>query len=505
MKNILIFGLILLSYSSIYGQKIDWKQIDSKQEDFNLTSTYFLSDDNSFCALFEKPAAFISPKTFENYVLRTFNSDFSKYTQVNIPPETPDRFFLKPFKNYTIISGCDAEPYKHNPRVDCYSHGRVIFADKMMNPLTTTEFKQYNEKNILEGAPILYFNYDSTFVICANIEKPLDVYNTPLSKDFNVGSRLFGMTVINSNLEKVWSGLVDFKTILGKDVLVIKVKFNYINDHFYAIASVNGNQLKKTTSAIYIIEFDKDGNSKVLHKEDFKTQPLIWDLNIDKTQVMTIGGYYKTSCKNLFSFQYSFKSKELTIPVKTVVIDKAYTTGNEEMQEMFKPEFRFPFNIIPMQDGYIWYREDGYSGDQGLRIEDINLLKFDGDLNLKWVKRIHKNFGAPNGEDNYSSYFVRDNKLVIFYYDYEEYYNSDKRPNVVGMTAVNGRCLVKATVASDGVITKEIVFKVNDYQIIGNTYNMVSVNKNKYFLIGRPFTRLDNGELYVGTIDFNDK
>ena len=108
MKKILILSLILISYFRFYGQQVDWKLIDNKEQEYDITSSYFFSEDNSLSCLFMRPAARRSQKTFENYALRTYNSDFSKYSQANIPPETPNLFLIKPYKNNVMIIGCDA-------------------------------------------------------------------------------------------------------------------------------------------------------------------------------------------------------------------------------------------------------------------------------------------------------------------------------------------------------------------------------------------------------------
>jgi hypothetical protein len=505
MKKILLIGIIMFTYCSIYAQKIEWKQIDSKEEEFNITSTYYLLNDNTFCALFVTHPAKRSEKTFENYVLRTYNSDYSKFSEIGIPPETPNRFIVEPFKEYTMIYGCDVEPWKTNPRLDNYLRSRVIFADKMMNPLLNIELKQYNEKYILEGAPKLYFSYDSSFVIFANIEKP---FSNSSSMPFGGGyeKKQYGITVVNGNMEKVWSGLVNFEDIFGKGVQTDNYRFEYINDHFYLIASVRGAPTKKMESAIYIVEFDEKGTSNVIHKEVFKMEPLKWKSYIDKNQLMTVGGYYTTNCKNLFSFQYSFTLKDIKSPTKTLVINSAFTNGDDEMQKIFKPDFVYPFTLIPMPDGFIWYREDAVSSEH-FCIEDINLIKFDNNLNLKWVKRVHKSYKAyvTNSEKYFSSYFVRDNKLVIFYYDYEDFIKNEFKLQVFGNRDESDLCMVMATVSPNGEITKEMVSNIKVSQTLGYASNMFSTDKNNYILIGKPYTWKDTDDAYIGTIDLISK
>jgi hypothetical protein len=506
MKRIILIGILLVNCCSIYAQKVDWKQIDNKEDEFNLTSTFYLLNDNTFCALYVTPPAKRSKKTFENYVLRTFNNDYSDYSEIGIPPETPNRFIVQPFKDYTMIYGCDVEPWKTNPRLDNYLRSRVIFADKLMNPLLNIELKQYNEKYILEGAPKLYFSYDSSFVIFANIEKP---FSNSSSIPFGGGGyekKQYGITIVNGNMEKVWSGVVNFEDLFGNGVQVDDFKFDYINNHFYAIASVKGAPTKKMPSAIYIVEFDEKGTSNIIHKEVFKMQPLVWDSYIDKNQLMTVGGYYTTSCKNLFSFQYNFTLKDIKKPVKTIVVDNDITKGNDEMQKIFKPDFIFPFTLIPMPDGFIWYREDAVSSEH-FCIEDIKMIKFDNNLNLKWVKRIHKSYKAfvRNSDNYFSSYFVRDNKLVIFYYDYKDFIDKEFKLQVFGSRDESDLCLVMATVSPNGEITKELVSNIKVSQTLGYTSNMFAIDRNKYILTGIPYTWKDTDDAYIGTIDLSGK
>ncbi len=516
MKKSLLLITLILNILQLSAQKtIEWNKIDDEKNQYDFK--YFIKYSvDAYKAVFAIPE--VKPfQSLKNQVfIRTYNTDFSKYTQVGIPSESPLLLSVKSFRNYNVIYGStDAGNNYRKPN-------KLVITDDQSNVLVNILFPLHGNLSFFKGAPsdmvsyfgspTIYHSYDSSHLIILNTEA---ISPGKASLDFTETQFI---NVYDKDLNLVWKDSVNLSTMYEKGTAVNGIKIDYINNKLYIFATNCASSFQKVENTIRVFEFDKPQSYKTIVKEAFPNPVISFNYMVTKEKNIIISGvnHISTDIANgsdkneLFFINVDLSAMNITPKVKRYKLNKDFCAKYPEYNSLLRDNLTSPLAMFEMSDGLIYCSENsysvGYSSAGSSTINNFNsitLIKFDLSGNIKWLKMINKDPGCKGSE--FSGFccraFLIKGEVVIFYYDLEDkiYKETFKKSNAI--EPITKFCLASATVDGEGNINKSLVYKVAESQIWIDLTGMTQISDTHFFIPGKGLGMAKKGE-YTAFYDY---
>jgi hypothetical protein len=512
MKKITFLLLSIIVCINISAQKLEWIKVDDRNDDYRIR--YLLKMENQTnCAVFSSQKLKPFTPIKEQHYLRSYNADFSKYSQMTIPAETPENFSIDVFRNYVVLYGYNDE--MKGPFARAVTN-RVIFGDILLNPLQTVEFQLQGEKSVFNGAPNLSSSFDSTNLIIESFENPYPGRPSPRTNE-----NIIHLKVIDNALKTIWNADIDFDKIFPKGAKINKYYFDFINDKLYLIAATDGNKFKKVNPSVFIVRFDKPDSYEILHTEIFPNS--LFDIQkkvVGKNQLIICGRYFN-KVRGLYLLEFNLTENNPTPVKKTISFDKLFLSKNPDFKYFISLAFQRNnydrAEIIPVDDGYLFFSEQAYvststsgSGSSTRTTTNYTLgplafIKTDKNLNIKWYKYINRRYTSEaTFYDKFCSHFRSGKDFRFFYYDFEQNIGNNVNSLNRKFFFRGNLCVTMATLSPDGEIQQTPLSTVTDTKIFGETTYMYPWSNDRYIIKGYGYTMKGYGKSYIGVIDLKN-
>jgi len=492
------FFLWIISILLYSQNNIQWKILDDNEGEYNFQSIFHVSEKGQK-AVFTIPHNRLFRKTKHNIFVRNYNADMTSYTELGIPPESPQLVSIKGFRNYNVILGSMDDNNTENNAV--YSKDNIIvITDNEMNPLITKSFSLHNQHNRFKNLPEIIISSDSNYLIIVNSElqntQRLSLSYCPVIKYIDVYDKY---------LKHVWSDSIDSEIVLGRKLQVSNYNFNFYENQLIVTASYEDMFYYKNNAEIFVAVFDKPQSFKILMKKEFPYEGLSYrTLFSDSGKIIFSGYSFKCAALNstnpkriLFYLSKDIKFPDNEPVYKYYKINRDFGKKYPNVKSSFKKNFVSPQRLF-YKNNKLYYFNDWLVGtaygSNTCEFGKIILISFDMEGNIEWIKDIDKSVNIIGLEDEpiqYGNVFLTENGLDIFYYDnIKNVYSNKLKPLRNG---VKNLCLVNAKVSPNGDIIKTIIVNVGNVYVKPDLSMTKKINDNTYLFVGIGTTLTNKG------------
>jgi len=498
MKSFTATFFLWISTMLLYSQNnIQWKIIDDNEGEYNFQSIFHVSEKGQKAVL-TIPHNKLFRKTRHSIFVRNYNADMTNYTEVGIPPESPELVSIKEFRDYNIILGSMDD----NTKIDAlYSKdNKIVITDNEMNPLVVKSFSLHNPQNRFKNLPEIIISSDSNYLIIVNSE-----YQNTQRFSLVYCPEIKYIDVYDKDLAHVWSDSINSEIVFGRKLQVSNYNFNFYENKLIVTASYEDEIYYKNNAEIFVAVFDKPQSFKIIMKKEFPYESLAYLTHFSDDGKIFFSGYSinsgvfnSTNPKRILFYL----SKDLKFPDSEPVY-KYYKTNRDFGKKYPNVKSSFKKNIVHPQklfygNNKLYYFNDWLVGTSyytnSCEFGKIILMSFDMEGNIEWIKDINKQVNVINLENEpiqYPNVFLTDKGLDIFYYDNMENVNSNKLKPL--RNGVNKLCLVNTKVSPNGDIFKSIIVNVGDEYVKPDLSKTKKINDHSYLFVGIGTTLTNKG------------